>query len=582
MISKFHLIVFLSLLVQFSFAQIALTPQGSPTHEIVNRFEIKYSFAQNYHSAIRPYRRSDIMEAVDTLIHRKYLFSKKDAHLLRYLFLDNNEFFTEVTGDLYLEADEYAFPPYEKSKRPVLRYFYRTPANFYELDKPGFYAKINPLIHFKAGSDILREDFLFQNTRGIEIRGGIDKKVFFYSNILESQASFPEHVRRRIEKDTIIPGQAFYKRYDSQLFGEGVGYDYLNAQAYIGANLTKNIQFTFGHGKNFIGNGHRSLLLSDYSHNYLHLRINTKLWHFHYQNIFMELAATSSIASPGDIPLPKKYAAVHYLSYKHNQLFEIGLFEAVIFNRDQDFALSYFNPVILYRAVEQFEDSADNVLIGLNANVNLFKSVKLYGQLMLDEFHLEHLIIKADGWHGNKWGIQLGAWYMDMAGIDNLDIQFEWNRIRPYTYSHSAELSYSHYNQPLAHPLGANFNELIFRAAYPITKSLSIKGSVSYANYGDDMLVDSIPLSTNFGGNILRPQSEYGFEQGFGNTIAQGVSTKILNARLSFTYRLAHNVCFDLEGYYRNLNSKIDEIDLESAIIQAGIRVNLWNQQIDY
>ena len=57
-------------------------------------------------------------------------------------------------------------------------------------------------------------------------------------------------------------------------------------------------------------------------------------------------------------------------------------------------------------------------------------------------------------------------------GIKRLDITAEYNMVRPYTYSHDrAEegiviSNYTHYNSPLAHPLGSNFREGLLRAVY--------------------------------------------------------------------------------------------------------------------
>ena len=52
-----------------------------------------------------------------------------------------------------------------------------------------------------------------------------------------------------------------------------------------------NNMFTlqFGHGKHFIGNGYRSLLLSDNSFNYPFLRIQTTFGKIQYTNLYAEL-----------------------------------------------------------------------------------------------------------------------------------------------------------------------------------------------------------------------------------------------------------------------------------------------------
>ena len=110
------------------------------------------------------------------------------------------------------------------------------------------------------------------------------------------------------------------------------------------------------------------MLLSDYANNYLYLQLNTRVSIFHLQNTFAELSATGSRDNVGDSLLPKKYMAAHYLSLQVSPKLSFGLFESVIFSRDQGFELQYLNPVIFYRTVERLLDSPDNVLLGLNIN----------------------------------------------------------------------------------------------------------------------------------------------------------------------------------------------------------------------
>src|SRR6185369_7292398 len=112
------------------------------------------------------------------------------------------------------------------------------------------------------------------------------------------------------------------------------------------------------------------------------------------------------------------------------------------------FEFGYLNPIIFYRSIELSNGSFDNSLAGLDAKVNVAKSFQFYGQFCLDEFLLSE-IKKNRGWWANKWGIQIGAKYVDAFGIKNLDLQLEHNRVRPFTYSHTDSVAnYTHYNQP--------------------------------------------------------------------------------------------------------------------------------------
>src|ERR1700749_5288849 len=86
------------------------------------------------------------------------------------------------------------------------------------------------------------------------------------------------------------------------------------------------------------------------------------------------------------------------------------------------------------------------------------------------------------------------------AGVRNLDLQIEDNRIRPFTYEHDNNVSnYTNYNQPLAHPLGANLQEFIGIVKYQPTPKWYITGKAIYYFQGLDSLD-----GRSYGGDPLR------------------------------------------------------------------------------
>ncbi|RYY00403.1 MAG: hypothetical protein EOO53_22035, partial [Gammaproteobacteria bacterium] len=338
-----------------------------------------------------------------------------------------------------------------RSKKIFLKRFYQTPANFYEVNVPDFSLIVNPVFQYTAGKESNSNELLFLNTRGLSLRGSLANKVSFAAYISENQERDPLYVRQWVGQYQAVPGQGYFKNF------KGTGYDYFDARGYINFKAAKYIDVTFGYDRNFIGNGYRSLYLSDFSTNVLFLKLNTRIWKFNYQNIFMELV--SAYQRGADQLLGKKYAAMHHLDVNVTKWLNVGLFEGVVFGQRNHFEFGYLNPIIFYRSAEQQNGSPDNAVAGLDAKANVAKHFQFYGQLLLDEFKLDELKRK---WWGNKFGYQLGAKYIDAFGISNLDLQAEWNRVRPFTYSHDDSVAnYTNYNQPLAHPLGANFNELI-------------------------------------------------------------------------------------------------------------------------
>lgn len=453
------------------------------------------------------------------------------------------------------------------------KHFYRDEASMWTVNEPNFFLKVDPLIHFELGDDLSNSGSVFQNTRGIRLRGVIDKKVYFYTSILENQQGFLNYVDDEITRLNSIPGQGFYKTYQSKIIDGIRGLDFLNSQAYLGFNLSPSIDVHFGHGRNFIGNGIRSMLLSDYGHNYLYLQLNTRVWKFHYQNTFASLSSVSSKDIQGNELLPQKYLAAHYLSLQISDQLSIGIFESVVFSRENSFELNYLNPLILYRSAEQFLDSPDNVLLGLNTSWNFRKGWQLYGQLMIDELKTSEAF-GGRGWWGNKMGYQVGLKKFDLFGIPNLDGQIEHNTARPFTYAHRAEIgtarstgSYSHHNQALAHPLGANFRETILRISYKPNALLSFTGLYHQANYGSDI--------ANNGRNILlNYQSRIG---DFGQVTGQGTKHQISAFHLTSTWQFYTNFYLDFRMIFRN-ESIAERESSKTNYFGLGLRVNLHNR----
>ena len=119
----------------------------------------------------------------------------------------------------------------------------------------------------------------------------------------------------------------------------------------------------------------------------------------------MEL--TPQYTRGADRRLPHKYATMHHLSVNATRWLNIGVFEAVIFDRQDRYEFGYLNPIIFYRQVERAMGSPDNVNLGFNFKAMAAKHLQFYGQILLDEFRAKELF-GGNGWWGNKFGIQAG------------------------------------------------------------------------------------------------------------------------------------------------------------------------------
>ena len=231
------------------------------------------------------------------------------------------------------------------------------------------------------------------------------------------------------------------------------------------------------------------------------------------------------------------------------------------------------NPFIFFRPVEFSIGSPDNVLMGFNAKYKLSNRTTVYGQLLLDEFLIKE-VRAGKGWWANKQGWQVGMKSFDLFGIKNLYGQIEYNAVRPYTYQHRETLgNYGHYAQSLAHPMGANFYELIAIGNYRY-HHWNVECKFNYYVVGLDT------GNYNFGQNIFQPYVTRAFE--YGNKIGQGEKHNISIASVGIYYEfnpITHLSAF-VEATQRNDQS--DRGNISETMIQLGVKTRLFNRYYDF
>ncbi|MGL5888237.1 MAG: hypothetical protein ACRC3B_00040, partial [Bacteroidia bacterium] len=125
-------------------------------------------------------------------------------------------------------------------------------------NQPAFRLYIDPLFNLQAGSvsDSTGGGNFWINTRGVTARGDIGTRVSFETSFLENQAQMPLFVDAYARKQLVIPGQGRWKAFDT------TGFDYAMASGYVSVAATRWLNIQAGHGKHFVGDGYRSLLLS--------------------------------------------------------------------------------------------------------------------------------------------------------------------------------------------------------------------------------------------------------------------------------------------------------------------------------
>ncbi|WP_370477594.1 gliding motility protein RemB [Tamlana flava] len=453
-----------------------------------------------------------------------------------------------------------------------------------QLQGKDYWFTIDPIFDLQLGSDS-EEGSTYNNTRGILIQGGLGKKLNFYSSVFESQGRFAYYVNRYSESlkafgpdPAIIPGRGIAKRFKTD------SYDYPVAEAYLSYAPTDFMNIQFGHGKNFIGDGYRSLLLSDVASPHPFLRLNTKFWKIKYTNTWMWAKDVRDEVEQ-DKAFLTKYIANHYLSWNISKRLNLGLFESVLWtnSNNRGFDVNYLNPIIFFRAIE-FEtgQGAGNALLGTSAKYKFCDNVNAYGQFILDEFSLGDIKGGEKSWK-NKYGYQLGVKYYNAFKVDNLLLQFEYNRVRPYTYSHNTiVLNYGHNNQPMAHLWGANFSEAIFIGRYRYqrwfgdAKLIFGKRGLDFNNGTDDF---------SYGGDIYRSYDDRPFDTGV--KVGQGIETTTFYGNLQAGYLVnpASNLKIFADISFRNFNPEAttnSTFKNNTVWLNFGIRTDLFNWYFDF
>ncbi len=558
-------------------------PLDADTYRLIDRYAIKFGPDQynDPHTSVRPYTRAATARLGERLQAAgdagNVQLSAADRFNAEYLLKDNWANVAQASG-------------LNQSARPFLNYFYRNQTDLFHVEAKDFVLRVNPVALLSAGKDTKNTDGLrYVNTRGVQVEGIVDQRLGFYAFLADNQMAVPQYVQNRIVRDTIVPHEGYWKYFKTP---GGSAYDFFSARGYVTYAATKHINVQLGHDHNFIGNGYRSLILSDYSAPYFFLKLNTRVWKLNYQNLFAELNAEKKNA---DQVYPKKYFALHHLSLDVTPTFNIGVFESEVFGgRNGRFELQYLNPLIFYRAIEQNLGSADNAILGLDFKWNIRHTAQLYGQLVLDEFKLSE-IRAGNGWWANKQTVQLGAKYIDVAGLRNLDLQAEVNYIRPYTYQHSSfYTAYTNYQQPLAHPMGANLTEVLGVLSYQPLPRLMLVGKAIYTEQGLDYGTDAAgqiitsgpivsanglgqPITTgrlvNYGGNPLIPYSFHPTE--YGNRTGQGNKSRLLHTDFTATYQPRLNLFVDAKLIARHQTYSLTPA-LDGNEVYASLALR-WN-----
>jgi hypothetical protein len=405
------------------------------------------------------------------------------------------------------------------------------------------------------------------NTRGYEAFGNVGSKFYFETDFYENQGRFPGYVDSIIRKAGVIPGQAAYKN-----VGDGKGFDFNYSTARLIYLPNKHLSFDLGYGKNFLGDGYRSLMLSDFSLNHPYFKATANFGKFQYTALWSQYISEKK-ADIYAYGFPRKWSQTFFLDWKATKNFSIGLFESVMWpgqdsNHTKDVSPWLASPLIFVHGKQTPAGQDNNEMVGLNLKYKVLPRTFAYSQLVVDQFG------NSSSWE-NRYAFQLGVRSNDIFNVHGLNALLEFNTARPYMYAGtSADVNYQHFNQALAHPLGANFKELLLLTNYQY-KHWWFRLETYGAKQGADP-----NYASNYGSNILKSIDTRSVSDNV--KTGQGVSTNLyfVDFRMAYIINPATNLRIEAGVTLRDEKSSL--FHYQDKVFTIGIRTTFRNLFYDF
>ncbi|MBE9585402.1 gliding motility protein RemB [Mucilaginibacter sp. JRF] len=429
-------------------------------------------------------------------------------------------------------------------------------------DKSTFYADLLP--DLVVGRDFRQFKRTTRITSvGLQVGGTFGDKVSYNVSGFLNRALFPEYLTTYINQVGIVPGQA----YDRSPNGDVKDWSYITAN--LSYTPVKYLNISAGRDRTFIGDGYRSLLLSDYASPATYFRLTGTLGNVRYMAMWQNFSDRMNPELNNYTHDRRKWGIFHFLDWNVSNRLSLGFFDAIVWPNEDDaghkrgFDFAYINPIIFLRPVEASSGSPDNAVIGFTGKYKLSDHVTAYGQFMLDEFEADNFF-SGEGSSRNKFGWQLGVRGANLFSIQGLNYLLETNTITPYTFSERfTAVNYSANSEPLAHPWGANFREVVGLLNYSY-KRFDFSGEFDFGRYGMDL------NGLNYGKDLFDDYREPA--RTTGNWTGQGLTTNmyLLEGKVAYLLNPKYNLRIELGGLIRDdVNS---EFKSRTGMITIGLR----------
>ena len=158
------------------------------------------------------------------------------------------------------------------------------------------------------------------------------------------------------------------------------------------------------------------------------------------------------------VQFENRYFAGHRLDVHIHKNLRVGFFETVVFGGPgRQLEFYYLNPIIFFHGSQLNEGADDNTFVGLDFDFIPKRGIRLYGQLLIDDFQIDS---KEQGdQEPNETGLTVGAHLIKI--IEQFDIKTNYSRVSNRTYNQALSRNkYLHNGQLLSAADGNNYYQL--------------------------------------------------------------------------------------------------------------------------
>ncbi|MBI2257494.1 MAG: hypothetical protein HYU67_01175 [Flavobacteriia bacterium] len=461
-------------------------------------------------------------------------------------------------------------------------FYYDLPVWFFQkhwiqVEKEQFSIHISPLIHFAYGKSTDTVDIkpLFRNSRGIYLDGQLGSKFSFQFVISENQSSFCDYEAQYFKDrgelyvtpngytkvNAVIPSASRTKYFKDTIYPNA--FDYAFSVGAVAYQINNKSRVEFGNTQQFIGNGYRSLFLSDNSTHAPFFRFQRsfcKRWCYN----FLSKKTLNLIRKPFSNGIEKSYEnkwfLAHYLTFQVKENLNISFFTGGIHLRADSIQKHSINPLFILPTFNTDLWNHSSIVNGINGlNIDYFLSgIKCYAQIVMDQVNKKTLFAS-----------QLGIHYFNVLKIKRLDFQIEWNQIPEDFYSNSNfKLAYSHSNLSITHPKGNNFSELYFRLSFMYKRFQFLCSFSNYFTRGGDIYSQIIQ------NNLFLTSDKKKM------LFSQNGQTQIYIGEIIYRWNNRYNA--QLYFQFRSRISNFGIFHQQNNSYLAGVRMSLFNQYLDF